>query len=407
MSPWNFIDDAIARLAEEQIRFRRQMHRNPESSGQEFETTKVIVETLRSAGLEPRLLRDGLGAIVDVDLGRPEATAKRVAIRADLDALPIQDEKTADYRSCVPGIMHACGHDGHAAIVLGAALACAAARNQWKETEAAPLKLRFLFQPAEEDARGAQWLIEQGALDGVSAALGVHLEPIYPVGHAGVRYGVLTASCDEVHIAIAGHGGHAARPHQTRDPILAAAQLVSGLYAILPRRIDARSPAVLSIAHIHAGITHNAIPERAQLSGTLRTIDPETREIMLERVVEVCSGIATMTGTTITPEFQHALPSVVNDARMAFALEEASKEVLGSEHVSRIEQPSLGGEDFSFYLKHVPGAMLRLGCTPPGASPQFLHTSRFDIDERALPLGSRILLRAAAAVSESIDSHFG
>lgn len=403
MSPWNLVDDAIARLADEQIRFRRHLHRNPETSGQEFETTKLVVETLRAAGLEPRLLRDGLGAIVDVELGNSEPTAKRVVIRADLDALPIQDEKTIDYRSCVPGTMHACGHDGHAAIVFGAALACAAVRDPWNELEAAPLKLRFLFQPAEEDARGAEWLIEQGALDGVSAALGVHLEPIYPVGHVGVRYGVLTAACDEVHIAITGHGGHAARPHQTRDPILAAAQLVSSLYAVLPRRIDARSPAVLSIASIHAGQTHNAIPERAQLDGTLRTIDPETREIMLERIVEVCTGIATMTGTTITPEFRHALPSVVNDARVAAALEDASKEVLGSEHVSQIEQPSLGGEDFSFYLKHVPGAMLRLGCTPPGASPQFLHTSRFDIDERALPLGSRILLRAAAAVSESIQ----
>jgi len=398
-SYWSLVDDAVARLAEEQVAVRRHLHRHPEPSGGEVGTTAFLAGKLREAGLEPRVLRDGLGVIADVTLGEPAAEATRVAIRADIDALPIQDEKAVEYRSCVPGMMHACGHDGHAAVGLGAALAAAAVRGQWTAAGGPGVKLRFLFQPAEEDSRGAKWLIEQGALDGVSAILAVHMEPNYPAGHVGVRYGVLTAGCDEFHAAIVGHGGHAARPHQTRDPVLAAAELVTALYAVVPRRFDARSPAVLTVAKLVAGRTHNAVPERAEIAGTLRTIDPDTREAILARVTDVCAGVALMTGTTITPEFTRPMPGVVNDARLAAALEAASTEVLGADRVSRIPLPSMGGEDFSFYLQHVPGAMLRLGCTPPGATPQFLHTTRFDIDERCLAIGSRILLRAAGVAS--------
>lgn len=396
MSAWSLIDDTVARLATDQIACRRHLHRHPEGSGNEVETTAFLAEKLKTAGLEPQLLRDGLGLTVDLTLGDPPPDAGRIALRADIDALPIKDEKTVEYRSSVPGLMHACGHDGHAAIVLGAALAAAAVRDVWRESGGPPLPLRFLFQPAEEDSRGAKWLIEQGVLDGVAAIFALHLEPNLPAGHAGVRYGVLTASCDEVFMAIGGHGGHAARPHQTRDPILAAAHLITGLYGVLPRRIDARSPAVLSVARLNAGQTHNAIPERAEISGTLRTIDPQTRETLLERIVDVCSGVATMTGTTITPEFRHAIPGVVNDPHLTAAMENACIKVVGADYVSRIEHPSLGGEDFAFYLQHVPGAMLRLGCASPGVAPQYLHSSRFDIDERCLALGSRILLRTAA-----------
>jgi amidohydrolase len=395
-SCWSILDDAVSRLAVEQAAIRRHLHRHPERSGEEIETSKFIADKLRAAGLQPTLLKDGLGVAADLDLGDPPEDAPRVALRADIDALPIRDEKTADYRSCVPGVMHACGHDGHAAIVLAAAIAAQAIGVEWSKAGGPGVKLRFLFQPAEEDSRGAQWLIEQGMLEEIAAIFAVHMEPHLPAGHVGVRYGVLTAACDEVRISVAGHGGHAARPHQTRDPIHAAAQLVTSLYGILPRRIDARSPAVLSIAQLAAGHTHNAIPDRAEISGTLRTIDPDVRQTMLERIVEICAGVSTMTGTTITPEFRHAIPSVVNDSTLAAALERASTEVLGPDHVTRIDLPSLGGEDFAFYTQHVPGAMLRLGCTPPGSTPQFLHSSRFDIDERALPFGTRILLRAAA-----------
>ncbi|MGC1274476.1 MAG: amidohydrolase, partial [Planctomycetaceae bacterium] len=373
MPHWSLIDDAVARLAAEQVAVRRHLHRHPEASGNEVETTAFIAGKLEAAGLEPRLLRDGLGVTADLTLGEPSNDAARIALRADIDALPIHDEKAVEYRSCAPGVMHACGHDGHAAIVLGAAFAAAAVRESWTKHGGPGLKLRFVFQPAEEDSRGAKWMIEQNVLDGVAAIFALHMEPNLPAGHAGIRYGVLTASCDEVHVAVTGHGGHAARPHQTRDPVLAAALLVTSLYSVLPRRIDVRSPAVLTIAKILAGRTHNAIPERAEVNGTLRTIDPDSRETLLERFVDVCSGVATMSGTTITPEFRHAIPSVVNDRRLTAALEEASVAVLGPDYVSQIEQPSLGGEDFAFYLQHVPGAMLRLGCASPGVAPQFLH----------------------------------
>lgn len=394
---WESIDNAITRNAAGQVAFRRRLHRCPEPSGEEVETTRLVAEKLREAGLAPRLLRDGLGLVVDATLGNPTASTPRIAIRADMDALRIQDDKTVDYRSSVSGVMHACGHDGHTAIVLGAALAVAGAAGDWPTGTG--VTLRFLFQPAEETSDGARWLIEQDVLDGVDAILGVHMEPSYPAGHVGIRYGVLTAACDEMHIVVAGHGGHAARPHQTRDPILASAQLICALYGILPRRLDARSPAVLTVARVQAGSIPNAIPERAEITGTLRTIELETREALLERVADVAQGVATMTGTKITPEFRYAIPSVVNDGRLAQAFETASADVLGTDAIVQIAQPSMGGEDFAFYLQHVPGAMLRLGCTPAGATPVFLHSPRFDIDERSLAIGSRILLRAAAVAA--------
>lgn len=395
------LDDAASRLASEQITIRRHLHRHPEPSGEETETSKYLAERLREAGLQPRILRDGLGVVADVDLGEPAPDAPRVALRGDIDALPLRDEKTVEYRSCVPGVMHACGHDGHAAVVASAALTAAAVSSEWRKAGGPDLRLRFLFQPAEEDSRGAQWLIEQGLLEDVSAIFAIHMEPHFPLGHVGVRYGVLTAACDELRISIAGQSGHAARPHQTRDPILAAAEVITSLYAILPRRFDARSPAVLTIAQINAGHTHNAVPERAEIKGTLRTIDPDVRQTMLDRIVDVCAGVSTMTGTTVSPEFRHAIPSVVNDSRLTAALEQASTAVLGPDHVTRIEQASLGGEDFAFYTQQLPGAMLRLGCTPPGGTPHYLHSARFDIDERCLPLGTRILLRAAVATTSA------
>jgi len=393
------LDDAVSRLATEQTAIRRHLHRHPERSGEETETSAYLAGKLREAGLQPRILRDGLGVVAEIDLGDPASDATFIALRGDIDALPIRDEKTVEYRSCVPGVMHACGHDGHAAVVASAAFAAAAVSSEWKKAGGPDVRLRFLFQPAEEDSRGAQWLIDQGMLEGVSAIFAVHMEPHFPLGHVGVRYGVLTAACDELRITVAGHGGHAARPHQTRDPILAAAELISSLYTILPRRIDARSPAVLTIAQVTAGHTHNAIPERAEIRGTLRTIDPDVRQMMLDRIVDVCAGVSTMTGTTVAPEFRHAIPSVVNDSRLAAVLEQASTAVLGPDQVTRIEQASLGGEDFAYYTQHLPGAMLRLGCTPPGATPHFLHSARFDIDERCMPLGTRILLRAALLAS--------
>ena len=399
---WALLDEAASETAAVQTAVRRHLHRHPETSGREVATTRLVADRLAAAGLEPNIMADGLGLTADLTLGDCPPDRPAVLLRADIDALPIQDEKAVEYRSCAPGAMHACGHDGHTAIVLGAALATASLRDRWRQGDAPPMRLRFLFQPAEETAAGAASMIAQGVLENVGAALAVHMEPHYPVGHAGVRYGVLTAASDELHIAITGHAGHAARPHLTRDPVLAAAQLVVALYAAAPRRVDARSPAVLTIARIAAGHAHNAVPDRASLAGTLRTIDPETRETLLERVTETCSGIAAITGTAIVPEVRRSLPSVVNDARAAAALEAAAGTVLGADHVIRIEQPSMGGEDFAFYTHHVPGAMLRLGCTAPGLTPQHLHSSRFDFDERALPLGSRILLRAAAGLSRSL-----
>jgi len=233
-------------------------------------------------------------------------------------------------------------------------------------------------------------------MDGVDAILGLHVDPERIVGKVGIRYGVLTANCDEVVIVVGGHGGHAARPHHTLDPIAASAHLVSTLYEFLPRSVDARNASVFTVGKIEGGYAPNVIPESVEMHGTLRTTDAESRQLLQQRIRDICSGVEQSSGTRVEVRFQQPLKSVDNHPRIAAALEEASLAVVGRENIDLIDQPSMGGEDFSVYLDHAPGALLRLGCADPADdSPPFLHSSLFDVDERAIALGARVLLRAA------------
>lgn len=407
------IDAAVERLASTQIDIRRELHAHPEPSGEEYTTTSAVVQRLRDAGLQPQTCRNPegreTGAFVDLELGHPPASSPRIAIRADLDALRIPDEKTVEYRSRNPGVAHACGHDAHTAIVLGAALAAVDVNRNG--AQAAPesaggaadrpgeftggLRLRLLFQPAEETSQGAQWMVEQGALEGVAAILGLHVDPERQFGEVGIRYGVLTAYCDELEITVEGRGGHAARPHHTVDPVAVAAHLVGSLYEFLPRRVDSRNASVLTIGRISGGYAANVIPERVELLGTLRTVSPSAREVLKREVVRICSGAELTGGATVSVRFFNPLSAVHNDPVVTAALESAAGRVVGPTSVQQIDLPSMGGEDFAVYLEHVRGAMLRLGCAPPGGRTPFLHSPRFDLDERSLALGTRILLRAA------------
>jgi amidohydrolase len=399
------IDQQIARLEAPMIEVRRYLHAHPEPSREEWETSKYLAGRLTAAGLDARLCRDGLGVIADAVLGRPAANAPLIALRADLDALRIQDTKTTPYASTRPGLSHSCGHDAHATIVLGAALCAAGCRADDTADDgngnlptAGPcpgLRLRFLFQPAEETSDGARWLVEQGAVDGCAAILGVHVDPERPVGTVGIRYGTLTANCDEVEIVVEGKGGHSARPHHTLDPIAAAASLVSSLYQFLPRSVDARSPAVFSVGKMAGGTLPNVIPERVEIRGSLRTLDARTRQTLKERIEAIVHGVKEASRTSIQLRFLTPIDAVHNDPVVTEALEEASRRVVGPDGVQSIAEPSMGGEDFSGYLTRVPGALVRLGCAPPGFAAPFLHAPDFDIDERALALGTRILLRAA------------
>jgi amidohydrolase len=403
VEPWEDVIDArIAELQPRLIEMRRQIHAHPEPSGEERETTRLVAAVLSDAGFSPRILRDGLGAIADLDVGTPRSRTRRIAIRADLDALRMHDEKRdCPYRSTVEGVCHACGHDVHTATVLGAASSAVALA----EALAAGLdsnegaRLRFIFQPAEETSFGARWVIEQGGLEGVDGILSLHCDPQRAAGTVGIRYGVLTAFCDEVAIRIAGHGGHAARPHHTIDPIACAGHVIGALYEFLPRAVDARSPSVFTIGKIEGGYTPNVIPERVDLHGTMRTTDAGSRERLRRRIREICAGAAHASQAKIDVEFSNPLGAVNNVPEFAAALEGASRHVLGRENVDRIDLPSMGGEDFAFYLDEVPGALLRLGCAVPGTDAAFLHSPLFDVDERIIAHGARILLRAALALS--------
>lgn len=395
--PWEeAVDRAVAELEPRIVATRRHLHAHPEPSGAEKETTAYLAGLLDDAGMRVHICRDGLGVVADLDVGPPAADAPCIAIRADIDALRIQDAKSTSYASQNPGLCHACGHDAHSAIVYGSALTTAQLLQNGDLADEFPsARLRFIFQPAEESGEGARWLVEQGVVDGVRAIVAAHVDPERELGTVGIRYGTLTANCDEVEIVVEGRGGHSARPHHTRDPIAAAAQVVTTLYGFLPRSVDSRQPSVFSVGAIRGGELPNVIPDRVEILGSLRTLDTATRDRLKDRIEAIVHGVKEASETSIHVRFYEPLDAVVNDARVTTALEASAVRVLGAGHVHRIHEASMGGEDFSAYLSRAPGAMLRLGCAPPAFKAPFLHAPDFDIDERALGIGARILLRTA------------
>ena len=384
------IDDFLAERTERLAAVRRHLHAHPELSREEYQTTQFLARHLRDAGLEPRVAPAGRGLVVD----GPAGGGRRVAFRADLDALPIHDAKEVAYRSTRPGVMHGCGHDAHATMALGAALALHHARDRLP----AGFAWRAVFQPAEEVGEGAREMIAAGALDGVAAILALHVDPHREVGRVGRRAGAMTAFCEELHVVVRGRGAHAARPHEAIDPIAAAAQLVTTVYQVLPRAVDVRDPTVVSFGAIAGGSGPNVIPEVVTLLGTLRAFSAATAARVRGQLAAIARGLAEATRAEIDLDYRHPIDGVVNDPRVTDAFAAAAAEVVGPGRVESIPLPSLGGEDFAAYLAHVPGSLLRLGVAPPGDPGQPLHSPRFDIDERALTIGARLLARGAVRV---------
>ncbi|MEQ8849238.1 amidohydrolase [Botrimarina sp.] len=376
------------------VTLRRQLHTHPELSGEEVETTRRLCELLEGHGVRVRSLQDGRGLVAD---SADQTAPRRVALRGDIDALPIQDQKQVEYRSRAEGVMHACGHDAHAACVYGAALAldtaAAAGELPW------PVSWRALFQPAEETATGAKQMIAEGELAAVASILSLHVDPSRPAGVIGVRAETFTAHCDDLRIKIEGVGGHAARPHECRDPIAASALLINSLYQIVPRSIDSQDSCVLAITKMRGGHTTNVIPSHVELAGMVRSLGGDVRSQALAQVAHLADGIAGLTGTKIHVEFGAHLPGVENDPRLTDLVASVARSLLGADRVEQIGRPSMGGEDFAYYLDHVPGMMFRLGAARSAAPAFGLHTPLFDIDERCLPIGAKIL--AAAVVEES------
>ncbi len=388
------IDSSLGRLTPQLIATRRHLHQHPELSCQEIETSKYLLAQLEAAGIPARLAKDGLGVIADLDWGKCDADSPRIALRADIDALPILDAKSCDYKSQVTGRCHACGHDAHATMALGAILAAKATSAHLNQIQMG-CRLRVIFQPAEENSWGAREMVAQGAVDDTQMIFALHVDPERTAGQVGLRYGALTANCDEVHISIEGRGGHSARPNQTDDTIATAAQLVTALYNWLPRSVDCRYPAVFSIGKLAGGHACNVIPDRVEIMGTLRTTDAATRNTMQRRLREILDGVAAASGTRITLTIPADDDAVINDHAAMTCLHEAARGVVGEAGCQIVELPSMGAEDFGGYMAKTPGAMLRLGAAIPGRTPSPpLHSNDFDIDEAALPIGSRILLRA-------------
>ena len=385
------LDCAIADSVSEIVALRRHLHMNPEVSGEEQATSLHLYQLLGDDGFDVRLGPDGRGVIADLQ-GGEAAAAGGLALRADLDALRIHDTKSVEYRSQCDGVMHACGHDAHTAVVWGALRAV----RQLQQAGQLPwaMHVRGVFQPSEEACQGAQEMITVGALDQVTSILAVHVDPSRDVGHVGIRSGVLTASCDEMTICIRGRGGHAARPHETSDPIAAAAQLINSLYLNISRATDSQDAVVITIGQIQAGDNANVIPEEVTLRGSIRTLDPTIRRQTMDHIRRMADGLGQTTETAIDVHYGVGSGSVVNDDSLIEVSRMAALEVVGAQGIDEIPRASMGSEDFAFYLDHVPGAMLRLGCRSEETGGAPLHTPIFDLDERVLPIGARVLARA-------------
>jgi amidohydrolase len=393
MSDWRAaIDRHIDTIADDLRQVRRHLHAHPEPSREEFRTTLYLSHRLEEAGIPYRLIPTGRGIVAGP---QPTAGVRTVGLRADMDALRIQDEKDVEYRSTRPGLMHACGHDAHSTMALGAALALARCRDElpW------PVDWRVIFQPAEEVGEGAAEMVAAGAAEGLAAIVALHVAPELPVGRVALRMGVMTAFCQEIDVVVRGAGGHGARPHLSRDPIAASAHLLTTIYQSIPRSFDAREPVVVSFGMIAGGNNANVIPDRVTVRGTLRTLSRATAARVRERVELIAQGVGVATQTEIEVTFGQATEAVVNDPDVSAVCVRAAGEVVGGGHIEEIPLPSMGGEDFSGYLDHVHGCMLRLGVSGTDGGWPSLHTSRFDIDENALPLGAKILARCAVLLA--------
>ncbi|MCI3275948.1 amidohydrolase [Streptomyces cylindrosporus] len=378
-------------LRAELVAFRRDLHMHPELGNQEFRTTAAIKARLEKAGLKPRVLAIGTGLVCDIgewDGGRP-----MLALRADIDALPIPDTKSeCSYRSTVPDRAHACGHDVHTTVVLGAGLVLAELHKQGK----LPRPVRLLFQPAEEVLPGgAADAIECGVLDGVGRIVAVHCDPKVDAGRIGLREGAITSACDRLEVALDGPGGHTARPHLTTDLVTAAARVAIDVPALVGRRADTRSGLAVTWGRIESGHAPNVIPQHAELSGTVRCLDIAAWRQAPDLVVAAIDEVANLHGAKSEINYVRGVPPVVNDGDVTGLLRDAMTARRGAQSVEGTEQ-SLGGEDFSWYLEHVPGAMARLGVRTPGErTVRDLHQGDFDADESAITVGVELFTAAA------------
>ena len=380
--PWQQLglEEALAEALPELLLLRRHLHQHPELSGHEQQTAALVAGELRRCGWQVREAVGRTGVVAELG----PIHGPLVALRVDMDALPIEERTELDYASNRQGLMHACGHDIHTAVGLGVAKLLASVADQLES------RVRLLFQPAEETAQGATWMKADGAMDGVQALFGVHVFPSLPVGTVGVRSGSLTAAAGELEIEVLGESGHGARPHQSTDAIWIAARVVSGLQEAISRRLDALHPVVVSFGRIEGGKAFNVIADHVRLLGTVRCLDLELHAQLPGWIEETVHALCRGHGGEARVHYRTISPPVHNDPVLTALVADAAVELLGRERVQWLEQPSLGAEDFAELLQDTRGTMFRLGVAgPQGCTP--LHSNTFAPDEGCLAVGVKLL----------------
>lgn len=371
------IKDLATILAPRFIEIRRHIHSHPELSGQEYQTAAYVAGVLSSCGLHVREAIGKTGVVGELK-GSNSKNHQWLAIRADMDALPITECTNLDFASRNTGIMHACGHDVHTTVGLGTAMVLS------ELGEPLPGNVRFLFQPAEEIAQGASWMIRDGAMEYVQAILGVHVFPSIPAGSVGIRHGALTAAADDLELTIIGESGHGARPHEAIDAIWIASQVVTNLQQAISRTHNPLRPVVLTIGKISGGRAPNVISDEVKMWGTVRSLHPETHKNLPAWIENIVASVCNCYGAKYELNYRRGVPSVQNDPALTQLIESVALEAWGSDRVQILPEPSLGAEDFSMYLEHAPGMMFRLGVGHKDKSNYPLHHPQFEIDESAI-----------------------
>jgi amidohydrolase len=382
------IKDIATTIAPRLVEIRRHIHSHPELSGQEYQTAAFVAGVLSSSGLH---VVEGVGKTgVIGELHSTHHDERVLAIRTDMDALPIQERSGLEYASRIEGVMHACGHDVHTTVGLGTAMVLSHIADELAG------KIRFLFQPAEEIAQGANWMVKDGAMNNVCAILSVHVFPSISAGSVGIRYGALTAAADDLEIIILGESGHGARPHEAVDAIWIASQVITALQQAISRTQNPLRPVVLSIGKINGGRAPNVIADKVQLLGTVRSLHPETRAQLPNWIENIVANVCNSYGAKYQVNYRQGVPSVQNDYALTQLLQSSAEEAWSSDRVQVLPEPSLGAEDFSVYLDHAPGSMFRLGV---GYKDRIinhpLHHPQFEVDESAIITGVVTLAYAA------------
>ena len=372
------IRPAISDLVPDVQAWRREIHQNPGLLYDVEGTAQFVAERLRAFGCDEVKTAVGRTGVVGVIRGAKGSSARTIGLRADMDALPIEEETNLPYRSKIPGKMHACGHDGHTAMLLGAA-------RRLAETRDFAGKAIVIFQPAEEGGAGAMAMIDDGLMDkfGIEEVYGMHNMPSLPVGSFTLRKGPLMAAADEITITIEGQGGHGAMPHHGVDPIVLGAHIVAALQTIVSRSVDPLDSCVVSITRFQAGTASNIIPQSAWLNGTVRTLKASTRDAVEKRIQEIVAGVAAAAGGSARVEYRRGYPTTVNHAKETDFAAKVARKVAGDEHVDPDAPPVMGAEDFSFMLEARPGAFIFIG----NGDTAKLHHPSYDFNDAALPYG--------------------